>query len=87
MFDKTWVYDRGGRPVIYQPDSDFSRLPEALRWRHVRFEPTSLQGIDFTWEREWRIPCDELTFSRAEAVIVVPNDRWAGALRRNHDAE
>jgi hypothetical protein len=65
MFDKTWVYDRGGRPVIYQPDSDFSILPEALRWRHVRFEPTSEQVIDFTWEREWRIPCDELTFSAA----------------------
>ena len=87
MFDKTWVYDRGGRPVIYQPDSDFSILPEALRWRHVRFEPTSEQVIDFTWEREWRIPCDELTFSQAEAVIVVPNDQWVGALRRSHDAE
>jgi len=87
IFEKSWVYDRGGRPVIYQPDSDFSILPEELRWRHVRFEPTAEQVIDFTWEREWRIHCDELPFSQAEAVVVVPNNQWLGALRRTHDAE
>ena len=58
MFHKPWVYDRGGRPVIYQPESDFDVLPEEFRWRHVRYEPTAEQIIDFTWEREWRIPCD-----------------------------
>jgi hypothetical protein len=87
MFDKSWVYNRGGRPVIYQPDSDFSVLPEELRWRHVRFELSEEQVIDFTWEREWRIHCDELPFSQAEAVIVVPNSEWATVLRRRHDAE
>jgi hypothetical protein len=87
MFEKTWVYGRGGRPVIYQPSTDFSLLPEALRWRHVRFELTGEQVIDFTWEREWRINCDELLFSPSEAVIVVPNDEWAVALLRSHDAE
>jgi len=87
MFDKSWVYDRGGRPVIYQPDTDFSILPEELRWRHVRFEPNGQHIIDFTWEREWRIRCDELPFSPAEAVIVVPSADWASALRRSHHAE
>jgi hypothetical protein len=80
MFDKSWIFDHGGRPVIYQPDSDFTILPEDLRWRHVRFEPTGEQAIDFTWEREWRIRCQELHFSPAEAVIIVPNDEWADAL-------
>jgi len=67
MFPKSWVYDRGGRPVIYGPWSDFGILPEELRWRHVRYEPTGEQVIDFTWEREWRMRCDELPFSPAES--------------------
>jgi hypothetical protein len=87
MFEKSRVYGCGGRPVIYQPESDFSLLPEELRWRHVRFEETGEQAIDFTWEREWRIHCDGLSFSQAEAVIVVPNDEWAAALRRSNHAE
>jgi len=45
MFDKTWLFARGGRPVIYQPDADYVALPEDMRWRHVRYEPPQ---IDFT---------------------------------------
>ena len=86
MFEKSWIYDRGGRPVIYQPDSDFNILPDELRWRHVRFELTGDHLIDFTWEREWRIRCDELPFSEAEAIFVVPNDQWVDALRDGYDA-
>lgn len=74
------------RPVIYQPDSDFGLLPEDLRWRHVRFEPTGEKVIDWTWEHEWRVRCDELAFVPAYAVIVVPNEKWANKLRRHHDA-
>ena len=73
-------------PVIYQPDCDFDLLPADLRWRHVRVEPTAENVIDWTWEREWRIRCDELAFAPAEAAIVVPNEQWANALRRIHDA-
>ena len=76
MFDKDWIYERGGRPVIYQPDFDFALLPESLRWRHVRYEPTIQPPIDFMWEREWRVCCDELLFSQNEAVLVVPNQEW-----------
>jgi hypothetical protein len=36
MFDKSWIFAAGGRPVIYQPESDFNVLPEEIRWRHVR---------------------------------------------------
>ena len=87
MFEKSWIYDRGGRPVIYQPESDFNILPDELRWRHVRFELACDPIIDWTWEREWRIRCDELPFSEAEAIIVVPNNQWIDALRDGHDAE
>jgi hypothetical protein len=73
MFRKSWVYERGARPVIYQPDQEYSSLPEELRWRHVRYEPNGTPPIDFTWEREWRLHSDELLFSPSDAVLVVPN--------------
>jgi hypothetical protein len=85
MFDRNWIYERGGRPVIHQPGSDFHLLPDDLRWRHVRHEPTAEHVVDWTWEREWRVPCEELAFTPAEAVIVVPNEQWANRLRRVHD--
>jgi hypothetical protein len=85
MFTKSWVYGHGGRPVIYQSDSEFEALPEELRWRHVRFDLTGDPVVDWTWEREWRIQCDELPFSESEAVIVVPNEECATALLRFHD--
>jgi len=87
MFEKRWVYERGGRPAIYQPDDDFCRLPEELRWRHVRFEPVADPVVDFTWEREWRIPCGDLPFTPADAVIVVPSAHWEDALQRLHDTD
>ena len=63
MFEKNWLFKRGGRPVIYQPESDFDLLPEDLRWRHVRFELTEEKVVDWTWEREWRVCCDDLAFT------------------------
>lgn len=84
IFEKQWVFKQGGRPVIYQPDSDFSLLPESLQWRHVRYEP---DVIDFTWEREWRIHCEELHFEPNVAAIVVPEDVWAEVLLAEHYAQ
>lgn len=76
MFDKTWAYARGGRPVIYQSDGEFDALPEGMRWRHVRYDPLGIPPIDFTWEREWRIRTDNLTFSPADAALIVLNEEW-----------
>jgi len=83
LFEKRWIFEQGGRPVIYEPDDEFGLLPETLRWRHVRYEPGT---IDFTWEREWRIHCDELHFTPDVACIVVPLKSWADALIDNHMA-
>ncbi|MGQ0678933.1 MAG: hypothetical protein ACT4OM_04630 [Actinomycetota bacterium] len=52
LVKKCWLFSQGGRPVIYQPDTDYERLPAELRWRHVKLDMN--QGIDWTWEREWR---------------------------------
>lgn len=72
-FSKEWIFSLGGRPVIYQPDHDFAMLPEILQWRHVRFE-LGASTVDFTWEREWRLPCDELRFSEQDVTVVLPDD-------------
>lgn len=85
MFDKVWAFSRGGRPAIYEPDAEFELLTESNRWRHVRYEPTMTPAIDFTWEREWRIPVSELNFGSGDAVIVVPSRELADQLVREHD--
>jgi len=87
MFDKKWVYRKGGRPVIYQADSEYDLLPAILRWRHVRYEPTSEPQIDFTWEREWRINCHELQFTPNDMVILLPNIEWRERLLLDHESD
>lgn len=90
-FEKAWVYARGGRPVIYQSEPEFDALPETMRWRHVRYNPVGDSVIDFTWEREWRLRCDDLPFSTADAMLVVPDPSWIhlilAAHERQQDAE
>lgn len=84
MFAKRWLFNSGGRPVIYQTDGEYSQLPDAMKWRHMRYEPGS---IDFTWEREWRVQRDAIDFSPCNAAIVVPSTQWARQLVGEHDAE
>ena len=80
MVEKKWLFERGGRPVIYQPDEEFELLPESHKWRHMRYEPNNNPPIDFSWEREWRIHCDSLRFDHSVASIVVQNSDWANRL-------
>lgn len=80
IVDKTWLFEHGGRPVIYQPDAEFELLKPEQQWRHVRYEPQN--DIDFTWEREWRIQITELKIDPKEATFVIPNRDWE---KRFHD--
>src|SRR5438128_7603174 len=84
-FPNHGFFARGGRPVIYQPDEEFLSLPDQMRWRHVRYEPTADPPIDFSWEREWRIKTDILSISPQVVRIVLPTDEWFQQLRRTHD--
>lgn len=84
MVKKQWLFRKGGRPVIYQPDGDFAVLPEELRYRHVRYEPPK---IDHSWEREWRIQTEALQLEPEEVTIVVPNRAWADRVRDRHASE
>jgi hypothetical protein len=83
---KVWLFERGGRPVIYQPDSDYALLPPELQYRHVRYEPTAAPPIDLTWEREWRIRTDQLDLDPQSASIVVLEDEHADRLRQAFNA-
>jgi hypothetical protein len=87
MFSKDWLYERGGRPVIYQSDGEYTQLPEHMRWRHVRYEPLSDPVIDFTWEREWRLPCEQLQFNPSEVALIVPNPEWQNIVFGIWDSE
>lgn len=82
MVDKSWLFSIGGRPVIYQPDVEFEMLPEELRYRHVRYEPDN--GVDFTWEREWRLRADHLELDPAKVTIVVPNREVVDYYQNKH---
>lgn len=87
MVDKIWLFQQGGRPVIYQTDDEFELLQEANRWRHVRYEPHKEVPIDFSWEREWRIKCTQLDIHPGVASIIVPDSDWGTRLFYDHEHE
>jgi hypothetical protein len=78
MVSKLWLFQQGGRPVIYQPDGEYDLLPEVLRYRHVRYEPDQ---VDFTWEREWRIQTKTLPLDLQQTTFVVPSRAWEDRFR------
>jgi hypothetical protein len=83
MVDKAWLFAHGGRPVIYQPESEYTLLHESQRYRHVRYEPPE---TDHTWEREWRVRIDELPLDPAAVTLVVPTRKWERWFQAQHVA-
>lgn len=75
------VFELGGRPVIYQPDSEFKQLNNTNSWRHVRYDPPD---VDFTWEREWRLKEDYFLLDPGSYEIVVPNKDWEDRLNSDY---
>mgnify|MGYP000423373427 CR=1 FL=1 len=74
MFPKPYVFQRGGRPVLYEiTDKAKAILPEDEWWRIVRFDLNrDDEFIDWTHEREWRVP-GGFEFDLSEATILLPN--------------
>jgi hypothetical protein len=64
---KQAVFNAGGRPVIYIPDSEGEWIPSDQKWRQVRFEPP---GVDWTHEREWRVLGD-LSLKQVPGIYVI----------------
>lgn len=71
-FDKRYVYQNGGRPVIYEKTSVAKKfLPEEEYWRIVKLDLDDDNNIiDWTHEREWRIKGD-FNFSLNEVEILL----------------
>jgi hypothetical protein len=87
MVTKEWLFAKGGRPVIYQPDAEYSLLPEELKYRHVRYEldhAMAERTVDWTWEREWRIKTDRLDFTPEEVTLICPTRSWVNRLADAH---
>lgn len=85
MLDKKWVFEQGGRPVIYQPTSDYEKLPEDLRYRHVCLElDRPGKPVDLTWEREWRLHKDELPLPPESTTVILPKRYWRDVLIELH---
>jgi hypothetical protein len=74
MLPKTYVYRRGGRPVIYEETETAKQfLPATQWWRIVRFDLSDSDNmVDWTHEREWRIP-NNFAFDIDQASVLVPN--------------
>jgi hypothetical protein len=72
---KAWLFAKGGRPVIYEHPDNFVSFPEKEKYRFVPYNPE--KGVDFTWEREWRIKTNYLTLDPHETLVVVPTSEEA----------
>lgn len=76
-FDKEFIYRQGGRPVIYE-QRDFMKeiLPPAEHWRIVNYDLSNKEYIiDWSHEREWRIPGD-LEFEYANIEVLVASNGY-----------
>ena len=82
---KDWLYEKGGRSVIYDSEELYASLPEALQYRHVPFDPQ--KGVDCTWEREWRICCDELLLEPEHTLVVAPDAKTAFDIAYSYSEE
>lgn len=67
---KKWLFQKGGRPVIYDHPKSIEDCPKSQKYRFVPYDP--IQGVDFTWEREWRIKTDSLELDPKETMVIVP---------------
>jgi hypothetical protein len=82
MVSKEWLFNKGGRPVIYQPDEDYDLLEDSLKYKHKCYNP--LKEIDYTWEREWRILIDELPIDPTQTTVIIPNRKYRDDLIIKH---
>lgn len=76
-FDKIWIYKKGGRPVIYEEKELMKNLlPKEEYWRLVNYDLQDMQHIiDWTHEREWRVPGD-VDFEYKDIEILVSSNEY-----------
>ncbi|WP_283693126.1 DUF2971 domain-containing protein [Clostridium perfringens] len=74
MFNKTYIYKKGGRPVIYDKTTEAKKyLPKDQWWRIVNYDLSDENNIiDWTHEREWRV-AENLEFELSDISVIVSN--------------
>lgn len=72
---KEWLFEQGGRPVIYDHPSGIEELSDSQKYRFVPYDPVN--GTDFTWEREWRINTESLELDPKHTLVVLPTSEEA----------
>ena len=72
-FGKFYIFDNHGRPVFYEEtDKAKQLLPEQEHWRIVNLQlyPRNPKIVDWTHEREWRLPGDfEFRYDYTHVVL------------------
>ena len=68
---KAWLFSKGGRPVIYDHPQEQASYPPDLLFRFCPYDPAS--GVDYTWEREWRIRAETLELDPKQTIVIVPS--------------
>jgi hypothetical protein len=56
--------------VIYDRPEVLGELPDSQRYRFVKYDPAN--GVDYTWEREWRIKTNSLQLDPTQTLVMVP---------------
>lgn len=76
-FQKDFIYKQGGRPVIYDNTLEAETyLSPNEWWRIVKLNlSNSGKVVDWTHEREWRVP-KEIVFQYSQCEIIVPSSKY-----------
>lgn len=81
---RSWLLDRGARPVCYGDDSTWHQLAESDRpyFQFADSPPDAARPIDWTAEREWRVtgPLDLSILPGDAAWVWVPDQSAAERL-------
>lgn len=69
--DKRYAFMKGARPAIYLPWKEASVIlnPDE-HWRAVNIDLQSRRSVDWTFEREWRVPGDLRLDARSCVALV-----------------
>jgi len=74
-FPKSYIFQQGGRPVFYEQKEIAKQiLAKEEYWRIVDYNLSDKNNIiDWTHEREWRLPTDKFEFDLSKVVVLLPN--------------
>ena len=87
QYTKPVIFQHGGRPVIYSTKQEYEveKSNENLNWRFVTYNLLPNEGVDFSWEREWRIKRDSIPVNPSEAKLLFQSKKWIDRFIDEHE--